>query len=520
MNLQANATFEPRELVELIPALINIRDSKMTLTAAAPVDIKAGLKGRPSDSHVWIFLKADPGDQLAFHSNVVSFYQPSGERMSLNCAGDIGSSGIGLARAKLQIGESVFSGRLNVKYVRQGNSPDIDLLNSPIDFEFSTERQTDVLKLASIIDPSIYRQDVQGKISGSFAVSGTVAQPRPVGNLKFDSISCAGYGLQELSGSVVLQKSGSEKRESGHLKLSRVRFKNLTLSDVNADLLLLPGGHGLVSILSNGTASVADGTVSLNGSYDWTNHKLSLRSTANKIKAGLLSEVFFGHAGELSGLADGSMTLSAEGKDYKTAIANMSGQGQMTLHNGAISRFGQLQAKITQANLLRQGLFGFNLNNLLQSVYPVRTGLFRKVSARIEIDRGVMEIADLKYDGDDMRLWGSGKANLNLDTLDLEIAGKIPRVSNSVLGGPVGEVSRALTIQKMMNVVTMHQLESLPALPVLGEIAGSDKPRTFSFKVISPMDDPKLLTQSIEKSFHWLPTKPAASAHPLPGLKD
>jgi hypothetical protein len=65
--------------------------------------------------------------------------------------------------------------------------------------------------------------------------------------------------------------------------------------------------------------------------------------------------------------------------------------------------------------------------------------------------------------------------------------------------------------------MTMHQLENLPSLPVLGDLA-ADKPRSFSFKVNSQLDEPKTVAQSIEKSFHWLPPKPNASAHPVPGL--
>jgi hypothetical protein len=36
---------------------------------------------------------------------------------------------------------------------------------------------------------------------------------------------------------------------------------------------------------------------------------------------------------------------------------------------------------------------------------------------------------------------------------------------------------------------------------------------------MAPLNDPKLLALSIEKSFHWLPTKPGASAHPVPGVQ-
>jgi len=142
----------------------------------------------------------------------------------------------------------------------------------------------------------------------------------------------------------------------------------------------------------------------------------------------------------------------------------------VTVHNGFVTRFGQLQTKLTQANLLHQGLFGFNLNNLLQSMVPVRTGQFKELKGDFRMSKGVLYVDQLKYEGDDMRLWGAGKANLPLNTLDIEMAGKIPRVTSSMIRGPFAKVSKDMTFQKVVNVVTLHQLENLPSLPVLGDL--------------------------------------------------
>jgi hypothetical protein len=97
------------------------------------------------------------------------------------------------------------------------------------------------------------------------------------------------------------------------------------------------------------------------------------------------------------------------------------------------------------------------------------------------------------------------------------MAGKIPRVQTSVLGGALGSASRNFTLQKVLKMATFGRLENLPALPLIGAIA-TDKPRTFVFTVDAVLDDPKLVARSIEKSFKWLPNKPDATAHPIPGL--
>jgi len=214
---------------------------------------------------------------------------------------------------------------------------------------------------------------------------------------------------------------------------------------------------------------------------------------------------------------DGQLHLAATGNDAKAMVSTLAGSGDFVIKDGMIARFGQLQTKLTQANLLSQGIFGFNLNNLLQSVVPIRSGEFNEVRSKYQIYKGVLDIQELRYSGDDLRMWGAGTQNLATNQMEMEIAGTIPRVTKSMLGGAFGDLSRSFTVSKLLHQVTFGTLENLPPLPIIGDIA-SDKPRTFAFKVNAPATDTKLVTKSIEKSFKWLPNKQAASAHPVPGL--
>jgi hypothetical protein len=101
--------------------------------------------------------------------------------------------------------------------------------------------------------------------------------------------------------------------------------------------------------------------------------------------------------------------------------------------------------------------------------------------------------------------------------LEMQVAGTVPRVLSSVIGGPMGKMSKRITIQNILEIVTLHKLENLPPLPILGDFT-NDRPNTFSFKVTALIDQPQAISQSIEKSFFWLPVIPNASAHPLPSL--
>jgi hypothetical protein len=172
---------------------------------------------------------------------------------------------------------------------------------------------------------------------------------------------------------------------------------------------------------------------------------------------------------------------------------------------------------LTQANFLFQGILGFNLNNLLQSVAPVRSGEFNELTSSFQVYKGALAIKELRFSGDDLRLWGAGNVNLMESNIDLDIAGTLPRVSESFLSGSLGKLSRNITVSGLLSKVTFGRLENLPSLPIIGDIA-SDKPRAFAFKVQAPAQDAKQISKSIEKTFKFLPNRQAASAHPVPGL--
>jgi len=112
---------------------------------------------------------------------------------------------------------------------------------------------------------------------------------------------------------------------------------------------------------------------------------------------------------------------------------------------------------------------------------PTRTGTFRDISGALAVERGILSVESLKFNADDLCLWAGGKANLKSGVMDMKVAGRIPRVSESFLSGAFGGASRNITLQRFVTVATFGRLQRLPTLPVLGDI-GSDRPRTFQFR--------------------------------------
>ena len=515
------ASIDSKELLELVPSLTDqFKKWKLAITSSGPLSLRAKVTGNMKENEVVFTVASVATNRLTLSAPIGKLHQPLDEALKIDGTMTVSPAGIKLSSAQVFLGDSLLQANGSVAWAYEDEAKtQLDLHHSILQGSIKSQNAVPAKKLISVLDPSISK-DVGGTVEGALNLRGTVFQPKANGKILIGKISVPKFDIRDLSGSVNLEElSGSDQK--AEIDFSEVQVGQIPVHKIKADIKLDADEQQVRQPkiqISNGRANLAGGALEINGWLDMNEHKLSLHTTLAKAQATKLTEQLFGHPGELSGTVDADVKFETEGNDYKDALTNLTGGGVVTVHSGIVTRFGQLQTKLTQANLLHQGLFGFNLNNLLQSTVPVRTGRFKDLISEFRLSKNVLYVDELTYNGDDMRLWGAGKANLTRNTLDIEVAGKIPRVTSSVFGsGTLGEMSKAMTIQKLMNKVTLHQLENLPSLPVLGDLA-SDKPRAFAFKINSPLDKPKGVGQSIEKTFHWLPSKPRASAHPLPSL--
>ncbi|HEY9712747.1 MAG TPA: AsmA-like C-terminal region-containing protein, partial [Chroococcales cyanobacterium] len=524
-HTEVTASIHPDEMLTLLPSLSDeIAKWNLKLTSSGPLALQAKVTGNPENNDVAFILSSKANDHLILSGPFGIIHQPAGEPLVFDGDMTVNKDQIKVTSTRLLLGDSRLEANGSIKWVKNSNPEDstkFDITTSEISACVKSPNPMPARKLLSMIDPEMGSQSTSGVVDGFIGLTGTIGSPHATGKITFTKISVPKYDLHDLTGKVeMLQANKEHDIQRARLDFPSIKMGYLKAKDVEADLRFEPaqGNRRQPKIaFENGHAEIAGGTVTMNGSLLVDEHELEVTTDLKKIRAADFTSELVGHPGELTGTLDGEFHITTVGTDYKQALAKLSGDGNVTVSEGTVARFGQLQTKLTQVNLLHQGLFGFNLNNLLQSVVPVRTGRFSELSSSLRVDKGVLYLDDIRYKGDDMRLWGSGKANLNKNAVDIEIAGKIPRVSPSFLSGTFGEVSRSFTIQKMMHGLTRGQLEALPSVPFLGDLA-SDKPRIFSFKVNSQLDQPKTVATSIEKSFHWLPSRPTASAHPVPGL--
>lgn len=518
---ELRANIAPQEFLDLVPALTTaLMNGKIKIASAGPFDLRAKIEGNPTKNSIIFSAHANADDHLKISIPILVINQPNGEALSLDGSMVLTSDGVKLNSTNLLLGTAC----LKAQGKWMWGSPE-----QPVSLTVLSQNPVPAKILLGLIDPTFDTKNLSGNLDGFIAVDGPANHPKLTGKVSLDRISNPDYNLYGLTGTVSTDAESQRNSEPytisvARLDIDHLRLRKLSINDLGGFIKVespeTKADKGPASprlALKDVTARIAGGLVNMDGYFDLSNHLISFNSDLTQVHMEEISDRLCDAPGELSGTMDGEIHITANGESYKEFISNLKGTGTFTIKDGIVARFGQLQTKLTQANLLEQGILGFNLNNLMQSVVPFRTGEFNELSGRYQIYQGILSIKELRFSGDDLRMWGAGTANLPTNMLTVDIAGTIPRVTKSRLGGMLGDLSRRFTISKMLNTVTFGQLENLPSLPIIGDIA-SDKPRTFAFKVDALMADAKAITKSIEKSFRWLPNKQAASAHPVPGL--
>lgn len=524
---EITAKLHPREIVQAVPRIQEkLQSGTLKIHSRGPLTLRSKLQGNFKKNDIQFSVSADKKDRLRVETQYGNFYQPQGQPLTLDGGVKIRDRNITVDNTHLVLGDTLVAMKGNVTLKPKKQKPkskkfeknEVDSINLNIEFPQEASLST----LVGLTNPDMAKE-ISGELKGSIRAQGKIPTPNLSGKIEFAKVKLPSLSIKRLDGHIRGEQLKIKGKETTSCKLVvyDTEIQNIVLRNLSADIYLIPHTNtdsmGKV-MMRNGHATIAGGTIRLNGWTDLQNRDHFIEAKINDVSARKLSKKLLGDANELTGDMNVDIKLRSKGLSNDALLKNLHGKGIVQIHDGVVGRFGTLQTRLTQYNLLTQGIFGFNMNNLLQSVWPVRTGEFKTLTNEFTITKGNLTIDNLRYTGDDMRLWGTGYANMPKNKLSMEIAGKIPRVTKSMLGGTVGSVSRKMTLQRAMNVITFGKLEYLPSLPLIGSIA-SDKPRTFTFRIAAPLDNPDVVAKSIMKTFKWLPNKPQATAHPVPGIK-
>lgn len=447
-----------------------------------------------------------------------TLHQPRNKPLSFNggLSLDQSKSELSLRDFQLNCGNELLVASASFKWPNETDERPASLtftLNTP-----------DPVKSATLVDICWQNNFNPPVVGGSsqfdLKVEGPVNDLVMSGHIIVDKNTLPASHMENLSGRIDLPgwhlstkpDSAGAATSIAKLQLKSITTAGISMKDLNATMTLDSANRLL---FKDCQAAISGGKMSLSGYINTQTLAYHSDITISKLVVDELVKDLIDHSGGVTGLADVEMSIDSIWSN--DAARTLSGTGQFNVYQGSVASFGKLQEKLNEANLLQQGLFGFNVNNLLQAMMPVKSGQFNEVSGKFSLGKGDLNFEQVRFEGNNLRMRAAGSFDYIDKKVSVDVAGDIPRVSSSIIPGALGEMSRKVTLQRMFRIVTFKKLKDLPALPLLGDIANDD-PRAFAFNVNTSTESPKLLTQAAEKSFKWLPNKPFASAHPVPGI--
>ena len=458
--------------------------------------------------------RANPNHAISLKTAFGVFHQPPGRPLMFGGGLKIDESIQELTLDNFQISSAgeILNGNGSFKWANE-------TAEKPASLTFALNTPSPI-KSATLMEIISQTNTEPAKVGGTsqlnLKVEGPVNDLVLTGTIALDKNSMPNIHMENLSGKLDLTGWHLSKTETESISVAKMQLKSIAMNgiamhDVNATLAL-EGANKIV--FKDCQAAMSGGKISISGFYNPQTQSYHAEINASKLVVDELVKDLMDHSGGVSGLADISLSLDKTGGESPKALT---GNGKFSVYQGNIASFGKLQTKLNEANLLQQGLFGFNVNNLLQATMPVKSGQFREISGDMHLNNGAITFDQIRFEGTNLRMRAAGKFDYVGRNMVVDVAGDIPRVSSSLIPGAIGEMSRKVTLQRMFSIVTFKKLKDLPALPLLGDLA-NDEPRAFAFSVETSTEQPKLITQAVEKSFKWLPNKPFASAHPVPGI--
>jgi hypothetical protein len=478
-------------------------------SGAQPVKIAAHIVGPESEKKVTFTAQLDPSAAITFDTVIGPVAKPAGNEARIDGSMAVKTNKITLNDTHLKFGDVVLSvsGSIEGENVSAQNVPKVEIKVRAADF---VPLKTLVGFAPGLAKPE-FSEGITGSIRGGMTAAGPANKLKIKGGAQVKDFSLPKFKLSQLNGKFRADDWVSLTTPGGDTAVGQIpvsfeiptaKIEKLNLTNIKGKLTSAPNASWQYEVDVN----VAKGTLGLTGIIDAK--AATCKAKLTNVSADDVLKDLFSAPNELTGTMNGSANLTCNnlrGDPIKT----WTGSGTSTLANGRVARFSLLEKRVTQANLLKSGFLGFNLNNLLASVAPVEKGEFKTITTKFSMGSGVFNVDEMLFKGDELHLRAKGKVDLGKRNLHFEVSGRVPRVSSS---GPLGSIAPLLGVGGITST-----LEDIPEMFFMGKKASTadSAARVFAFSATAPLDKPDALSNSIYKSFHWLQGTASASAHPV-----
>ncbi|MBR5303705.1 MAG: hypothetical protein IKU37_02640 [Candidatus Gastranaerophilales bacterium] len=286
--------------------------------------------------------------------------------------------------------------------------------------------------------------------------------------------------------------------EKGSFDFKEVQYDKITAQNLTGNLAYKNG----IANIKNAFLNIAEGSIKANGNYDINSAKLTLSAKMIDCDSNILTNNFLKLPNQIFGKMDGNLILSGQNLHAYEGINSIKSNINFSIDNGKMPKLGSLEYLLRAGNLLKNGLLGLSLNNLIEVLTPYKTGEFEKISGNLSINNGEIEKLNIFSKGKNLSLFLDGNYSILENFADIKIYGKLSQNISNALGAignaSINQLVETLTQVKRSknekNTELQQKLDKIP--PIENE---TTTPRYFKVRVLGDINKEDYI-----KNFNWI----------------
>lgn len=253
--------------------------------------------------------------------------------------------------------------------------------------------------------------------------------------------------------------------------------------------------------LKNLNLDIAKGNIEAKGKYNLDTTLLNVDAKMNDCDSNILTKEFLNLSDQIFGKINGSITLSAKGLNTPDNIKNVKSSVDFVIYEGKMPKLGSLEYLLRAGNIVKNGLLGLSLNNLIQILTPYKTGEFEKISGSLILGNGEVQNLEILSKGKNLSLYLEGNYDILKNFADIKIYGKLSQKISNVLGAAGNaSIKQFLEIITPVNTKNTKDEELTSKLEKIPSVENEQSnPKYFRAKVLGDINKENYI-----KSFNWL----------------
>ena len=230
----------------------------------------------------------------------------------------------------------------------------------------------------------------------------------------------------------------------------------------------------------------------------------TLELNVDNVKANALTKALLNVTNQIFGDVDGTVRFTTFGDTPIDMQKNANGTVSVRVNNGRLPAIAKVETLLTTANIIRGGILGFNLNNLLRSLTIYDTNYFATLSGDMLINNQVLYTRNLSSLGVNLDLLIRGTIKMDNGLSNLTVDGRMKQVVAGKLGA-VGSLSLGGLVRYIPALGNFgnNRKGLLGYIPGVGWVPGFGGPagdvNRFRVRLVGDLNTPGAI-----QDFHWL----------------